>query len=287
MTFAKKRIDVSFSLANGNFGSGGNSANLSGLRVQAMIENAGNQSMGQLECAIYGLPLTMMNQLTTLGTNFNLTPNNTITLSAGDDGGAISPVFKGTISVAFADMRAAPQTCLRVSAYAGLTAAVQPAQPTTVAGSQDVSTLMKQIAEKGQLTLEDAGVNCKVMNPYLPGAPRQQALALAKAAGIDMTIDRDKLVIVPVDKVRQGAVPLISPETGMVGYPAYRQGGIDVTTLFNPNFQQFGSVKVQSDLKPACGTWRVVRLDYDLESETPRGKWYCTLGLTNLGSGPA
>jgi hypothetical protein len=288
MTFARKRIDVSISLANGNFGSGGNSANIKGHRVQAMIENAGGQTMGQLECAIYGLPLTLMNQLTTLGTNVNLTTKNTITLSAGDEGGTISPIYQGTIAVAFADMRAMPQACLRVSAFAGLLPAVKPVEPTSAPGSQDVSKLMGQIAKKAGLTLEDGGVSVKVMNPYLPGAARQQALALAKAAGVDFTIDQDKLVIVPPNKTRQGNSPTISAETGMVGYPAYRQGGIEVTTLFDPNLRLFGQCEVKSDLKPACGNWKIIRIDYDLESETPKGKWFCTLGLTSIdGGGPA
>lgn len=286
MSFTRKRIDVSFSLANGNFGSGGgNSATITGHRVLALINKPGGAGPSQLECAIYGLPLSTMNQLTTLGKNFSQQFKNTITLTAYEEGQQPAMVYKGDIFAAFADMRAMPQSCLRVSATAGSFAAVKPMAPTSVKGSADVAQILGKIAKDAGLQFENSGVNVKVMNPYLWGGARLQILRMAKAAGIEWIIDNGTLAIWPRDQARQGGGAQISPQTGMVGYPAYNQSGIEVTTLFNPSIQYGQSVTVQSDLTPASGSWIVINMAYELESETPRGKWFCTLTLVNGGDG--
>lgn len=279
MAFRRKFIDVSISLASGSYGAGGNKAEIKGHRVIALIRKPGGGDMAQLECAIYGLPLSVMNQLTTLGTQFNLYSKNTITLKAYEEGQQAAMVFEGNINVAFADMRAMPDTCLRVSALAGLFAAVKPVEPSSQRGSTDVATLMEQIAKKAELQFENNGVNVKLMNPYLPGSARQQAHLLAKAAGIEWIIDNGVLAIWPAGQSRRGGSPVISRETGMVGYPAYNQAGIEVTTRFDPAVRYGGQVEVKSDLTPACGTWTVVNLDYALEAEVPKGKWFTTLTL--------
>ena len=37
-----------------------------------------------------------------------------------------------------------------------------------------------------------------------------------------------------------------------------------------------GLIQVQSELTPACGTWKVIKLDLDLEASVPHGKWFLT-----------
>jgi hypothetical protein len=96
MAFSPKLINVSFSLASGNFNGGGNTANISGLRVSCHIVANGGASQSQLELAIYGLPLSVMNALTTFGTQYNQQTKNQITVQAGDASG-MSLVFIGNI----------------------------------------------------------------------------------------------------------------------------------------------------------------------------------------------
>ena len=70
---------------------------------------------------------------------------------------------------------------------------------------------------------------------------------------------------------------LISPQTGMRGYPAFNQNAVVVTALFNPAVKPYGNIQIQSDITPACGTWKVNRLTYELESLTPHGRWFMTV----------
>ncbi|SDO44287.1 hypothetical protein SAMN05216360_1232 [Methylobacterium phyllostachyos] len=281
MTFSRKYIDVSISLSNGEFQGGGNTAKLSGLRVLCGIENAGSPDMGKATVSIYGLPLTLLNQLTQMPYNSDAIGQNTITIMPREKGGQSGIGFKGTIIRSFADIEQ-PLGALRVDALAGVYEAVAEAKPTSRAGSTDVAQLMGQLANMAGLTLENNDVQCKVMNPYLPSSARQQIKSLARMAGINWYIENGTLAIWPKNGSRQGASTQISPQTGMRGYPRFTASGIEVTTLYNASFKYGGSVEVQSDLKPACGIWYITNSYHELESETPRGKWFTTLSCSKL-----
>jgi hypothetical protein len=61
------------------------------------------------------------------------------------------------------------------------------------------------------------------------------------------------LAITPPGPARAGDPVLISPQTGMVGYPTFVSPNIVVKALFNPNVKYQGLIQVQSELTPACG----------------------------------
>lgn len=281
MAFARKFINVTIQLEKGNFNKGSNKATIKGHRVAVAIEQNGSPDAGKATCSIYGLPLSDMNQLTQLPFMSEAIGKNSILIEAGEGDDTPKKAFSGTIFAAFADIHA-PIAALRVDAMAGLYNAVAPAKPMTAQGSQDVAQLLGQIAQQGQLTLENNGVNCKVRDQYLPGSNRQQIKRLAEAAGINWLIENDTLAIWPKNGSRKSTVPVVSPKTGLVGYPRYTASGIEVVTTWNPNLLYGGSVKVESDLTPACGTWYIVNIAHELESETPNGKWFTILSCSRL-----
>ena len=88
--------------------------------------------------------------------------------------------------------------------------------------------------------------------------------------------------------IQEGRGALISPKTGMVGYPAYAQPGVIFACLFQPPpALQFGSsFTLESDLTPASGQWTVQNLTYLLESITHHGKWFCIVEGTRVGREP-
>jgi hypothetical protein len=287
MAFVQRLISLSLSLQNGVFSGGGNTADLEGLRVVCKITNAGPPSMGQLSCDVYGLSLDMMNQLTTLGTQQNLIGQNTVTVMAGDAQSGMATVFQGTIDVAFCNAQSQPDVSLHIEAHAGAYQAVQPAQPTSVQGSGDVAQIMSQLAGQMGFAFENGGVSgVQISNPYLWGSYRNQALSLAKAAGICWDISNNTLAIWPAGQPRSSSGVIISPQTGMVGYPAFNQAGIIVRTLFDPtNLLQQGSlITVQSDLTPACGDWIINQLEFDLESKVPNGQWFAIANAYRSGT---
>jgi hypothetical protein len=277
MAFTQKLISVSLSLANGQFSGGGNSSTLTGLRTSIRVKIPGGATMSQLEGAIFGMSLSDMNQLSTVGTQLNAQAQNTITVMAGDADSGMALVYKGTLMAAYVDAQSMPQVAFRVSGSAGAYEAVKPVKPTSIQGAGDVAQVMSQLAGQMNLSFENNGVNVKLSNIYLSGSARMQALTLAQHAGIEHLIDKGTLAIWNPGQGRQSSSLMISPQTGMVGYPLFNQNMIIVKTLFDPTITYGGTMQVQSDLTPACGTWLINNVELALDSMVPHGQWFATL----------
>src|ERR1700753_3335959 len=109
MTFVKRRIDVTISLGTGQFGDTlGPEVTLSGLRAKATVVSYNGDAQGQLQLRLYGLPLQMINQLTTIGPIMQERRNNRILMAAGNEDGPMSTIYQGTIDSAFGEFQSAP-----------------------------------------------------------------------------------------------------------------------------------------------------------------------------------
>ena len=276
MSFTQKFIEVDFDLAQGSFqgGGGGNKHTVRGLRALTTIVKAGGVSLGAAQIAIYGLPLSVMNQLSTYGMTLTLTGRNSVTIRAGEDLSSLTTVFTGTISSASMDGQGQPNVAFQVDAFVGAYENSKPVEPTSMPGSQDVGTLMGKIAQKAGLQFENNGIDAKVMNPYLPGTAIQQMHALAEMARIERVVDCGTLAIWKPGGSRQGGSTLISPQTGLVSYPIFDSQGVIIRTLFQPSLTFGSKIEIQSEMTPACGTWIVHKLSYNLSCMTPKGPWF-------------
>lgn len=273
--YAKRKIDVTINLGTGQFGEDkGTDVTLSGLRVSAHYVAYSGDAQAALQMRVYGLPLDMINQLTTIGTIMRQRRNNRITLTAGEEGGSMATVYEGTIDSAFGDFNAAPDVVFHVVALAAAFESVKsvPAQPH--AGNVDAADIMADLAKTMGFVFENNGVSVMLTDRTFNGTAMTQVRECAQAAQINYTVDRGKLAIWPRSGYRAGDVIKVSPETGMVGYPSFSSQGIVVTTLFNPDIQLGRNIEVTSDLTVACGKWNVYSVSHVLESETPNGQWF-------------
>lgn len=275
MSYAQRHIDVTFQLGTGSFGEEGfDTITITGKRVVAEITKVGGVAMGESHFTIYGMLPDHMDKLSTLGLIPAETRRNTVTIRASNDQGALAIVFVGTIANAYFDAQGAPDTSFVVIAYAGLLQAMKPIAPTSIKGPVDVATVLKDLAAEMQLDFENNGVTAKLPTSYFKGTAREQAWACAQAADINIAIDDGVLAIWPKPGLRVKPTVLISPETGMVGYPTFDVQGIRVKTLFNPGLVFGSKVQVESSLKRAKGLWYIYTLYHDLESELPNGQWF-------------
>lgn len=288
MTFVHRQIRVSFTLAQGTF-AGTNSDKLTigsnegsqGLRISTRIIKAGGPSMGTAEVKIYGMPLSIMKQLSTLGMKIILIPRNTITVEAGDQGSNLTTVFIGNITNAWTDFAAAPDVVMNISAHVLSAAAVEKSDPISINGSSDVAGIMQTLATRMGLSFENSGVTAKLSNQYLYGSSRDMALRVVQAANIDWNGgDNGVLAIWPKNGSRNGAVPLISKETGMIGYPTFTPEGIMVRTQFNPSVGFGQQIKVKSDILSES-TWAVFGLSHNLDANVIGGQWQSDIRAYN------
>ena len=166
------------------------------------------------------------------------------------------------------------------TAYAGLYEAAKAVPPTSFKGLTDVATIMANIAALAGWGFQNNGVDIKMEHPYYPGTAWDQMQQVAEHANINAHLDDGTphtLVIWPKGGARDGVVPLVSPATGMIGYPIFTNMGIVVTTRFNPSIGFGQRVQVQSDLPQANGIYHVATLTQNLEAELPHGAWQTSL----------
>ena len=288
MSFVKRQLSISFQLQAGASNastqfaeSGTDTASLNNLRMSAKIVKSGDPTLNSLQLTVYGMTLSLMNQLSTLGKAINLLRPAIVTVQAGDAQAGMTTVFKGNVSNAYGDFQNAPDVPFHVEAYSGLMGGIQKMDPTSFSGSTDASTVMQQCASKMGLSFENNNVNQKLSNPYFYGSPRAQAQSCAAAANIGFAIDDDTLAIYPKNKPRNGGTVTVSPTTGMISYPTFTNAGILVRTLFNPQIKFRSQIEIQSSLQRANGTWIVYGLSHDLESQVIKGQWFSTLECYN------
>lgn len=291
MSFVQRLLKASFTLAGGS--SGGpttfdngtnNTATLPGLRMSAKIVKGGGRAWGQMDLKIYGMTASLMRQLSTLGVKINMPQRSSVTLQAGDAQSGMTTVFVGNVMNAWGDFNSSPDVPFNVDAKVGGFLAVQNVAPASYSGSTDVASAMASLAATANLKFVNSGVSGKIAAPYLWGSPLQQMQQIADAAGIIYTVDIDTLYIWKKNGQRGSSGVVISPSTGMIGYPSFTNQGIMVKTIYNPSIGIGQTVQVQSTVdavSPANGTWAVMNFDLDLESQVLHGQWSQTLYCYN------
>ena len=293
-SFEKRRIQITIKLGSdtktnqpNKFENGSDTLTVDGARTSVRIQNSGAPAGSSASVDIFGLTQSLTNQFCTLGMSFNLVPKNTMLISAGVDGGVLSPVFTGTITNSYADYNQAPNVPMHFELQAGLFDSVMPTVASSFPGSTAVADIMAGFARIGFYAFENNGVTVKLQSPYFSGSLATQIQECAEAAGINAEVIGSTLVIWPRGGSRDNqSIPLISKDTGMVGYPAYTQQGIIVRSIFNPQITFGGKVKVESSVLKATGTWAVNKLDLALDALIPRGQWMSTAYCYNPAQPP-
>ena len=299
-SFQQRALTAIITLGTGQFGNTGkNTVTLSGLRASASIRKGGAPSMDTAEMRLYGVQPSVMNAVSTLGVPLPMVQhNNVLTIQAGDTAMGMTTIFSGYIQNAWQNFDGMPETMMQIVAFGGANAAVIPTQPISYPGGADVATIMSGLATQMGLVFENNGVQVQLSSPYFAGTALQQAQKCAKAANINLYVDTNTspgtLAIWPKNTTRGGVVPLISRSSGLVGYPRFRDFGMDFSCLFNPNIRVGGVIKMQSTIgtettykDPAHptpdtivaggpnGLWYVCGpVVHDLTAQIPDGPWF-------------
>jgi hypothetical protein len=277
MSFIKRALEVEFQLATGSFGQDlGDTVAVAGMRTSAdIVSYAGVDFQGTLALRIEGLPLAVINQLTTIGTVAQEKRNNLVRVKASDESGGMSLVYSGQIFTAFGEFNGAPNVMFSVTAYAAQTAAVLPVPAVSFKGTIDCATVLEGFAKAAGMTFVNNGVSVQLSNPYFAGSTLDKIKKCVEMAHIGASISLNTLTIWPRGGSAASATEIIiSPETGMIGYPTFSPQGIALSTLYNPNVQVGNEITVQSALPVACGKWVVYGIYHRLQSETPNGAWF-------------
>lgn len=273
----KKQLRFVITLGTGKFGSSDNdTVTLQGFRAIADIDKAGGMMMGTLKAKIYGVKQADMNSITTLQWKPQTWIPNTVEVFA-IDGTAETLIFAGNIVNAWADYHGMPDVFLHIQAQAAFFNALKAIPPRSFKGPIDTPSVMAQIAGDLGYTFENNGVTTQLTDLYLPNTGLEQAKDLARAAGCDLYLDDKVLAITPPNVPRKALIPVISPTSGLIGYPTFDGVGVNFQALFNPGVTFGGSIKLETDVQQAAGEWIVTSVAHRLESEKPGGAWLSTI----------
>ena len=264
-------------------GTDSDTATFSGFRCSVRVENSGAPAGSRASVRVWGMAESTMNQLSTLGMIFNSIQKNAISVSAGDADGDFAPVFAGTVNFAYPNYNSAPDVPFCFECQTGLINAVVPVAASSFPQSTDVATMMAGFARQMGVGFENNGVTVQMPPSYFPGNLLSQMRRAARHANINAELvdGNTKLAIWPMGGSRtslQGAVPLVSATSGMIGYPTFAPNGyMIVRNLFNPQIAFGGTIRVESRIPAANRTWVVQKMDLALDSLIPKGKWESTL----------
>ena len=274
----KKQLRFVITLGIGKFGSSNNDrVILQGFRAIADIDKAGGMMMGTLKAKIYGVKQADMNSITTLQWKPQTWIPNTVEVFA-IDGTAETLIFAGNIVNAWADYQSMPDVFLHIQAQAAFFNALKPVPPRSFKGPIDVPSVMAQIAADLGYTFENSGVTAQLTDIYLPNTGLEQAKDLARMARCGFYLDDKILAITPSPSIpRKALIPVISPSSGLIGYPTFDGVGVNFQAMFNPGVTFGGTIKLETDVQQAAGEWIVTSVAHRLESEKPGGAWFSTI----------
>lgn len=273
-SFVPHKLQVRLTLDQGSFAGGGNSKIIDNLAMRVSVEKLGPPDFGKASVTIYGMSLSEMEQLSTLAMEPFKVKRNYINIYAGDDVTGLSEVFAGSVIDAQGDLSGAPESQFKINAEVGFWGRVTAQGPTVVNGTQDVASFIALQAQKAELSFTNEGVSTQIKDCVFNGTPIAQARQAAAMVGADLIIDNSEMILLPRNGHRKGNSVLISPSSGLMGYPTISSNGIEVKTVFNPALRFADLFVLETVVPKAAGTWRITKLTHKLSANDPSdGSW--------------
>lgn len=286
-SFTQKKLKAVIILADDSTtvftGTGSNTLVVEDLRMAASVTHVARQAT-QMVLNIWGMLETDMDALTVAFQTFGALRQNKVELYA-DNGDGYRLVFIGNIIEAQPDFRRVPDVCFQILGMVGYYESINVAQPLSFQGAVDIDVLGRYFAEQLDMSYVNVGAKAVLTDPYFPSSVFDQLRQVAQAANIDFYFQGRNLVFAPLlqEQASQPAV-ILSPTSGLLGYPMYTRQGLIVTAIYDPVFQCASMIEIQdSGVKGANGRWYPFSMELELTSNLPGGKWDATMQCNKAG----
>lgn len=309
-SFAKKLLRVTFLLSNNaKFqGSANNVLTLTGLRTTASLKCYGFPNFPDGTISIYGMAQSDMNALASLELNTLGYSKNAIIVEA-DSGSGFVTVFAGQILEARIDYSNQPDVFFWIRAQVLGYQLLAPGKAISYTGATDVAEIVSTLAGLMGATFQNDGVQATLDSPYFGGTYAEQLRSVVQHAGIDLYTEAAPgattpdapavaVVITPKGQPRSTLTYVLSPSSGLVGYPMRDSVGfVHARALFNPAFRFGGTVQIKDSgvqnvggsgpsYDIGDGKWLIGALSHTLEAVKFGGAWFSDLVLYPPGTLP-
>ncbi|MEQ4710693.1 hypothetical protein ABN057_00145 [Providencia alcalifaciens] len=286
MAFNRKRIRLTLKL-NGKdevFTSDNkNKLSAVGLRISAEVSFGYGSPAPYARVRVYGLPQETMNKLITAKFQQVKTLRSLITIEAAEGEGDFAQVFSGGIFMALPEYSEAPNVSLVIEAISAVFESKLPTPAESYEGSHSVSEIISGICKRIGFSFESNNVNAMVDNPYLTGSDLEKIRWLCVNNDLDLYLGNNSVAIAPKGAPRNIKIAVISPDTGLIGYPVITNIGATFKCLYDPSIQFGALVRVKGSQIELCnGEWRVYGLRAQLETEMDSARWFMEIVGSNL-----
>lgn len=287
MAFTAKQLRVTLVLDDANAvfpGTNSNTLVIDRLRMVAKVQAVARLAT-QCELKIYGMRLQDMSALTVVWANPTAILRHTVILEANNTGKADGwvQVFKGNFKEAQPDFNGQPDVFFLILAVTALFHKINPVAPTSFTEQSDIGAIADSIVERmgdpWTLTVADGANDVVLSNQYLCGTLWDQLAQACQAAHCDFYVQGDEVLITPNNLPRSNIPAVVlSPTSGLVGFPMFEAAGLNVTALFDPAFQCGSALEIKDAIPAnAVGRWYPFAMSHELESINPNGRWFTNL----------
>lgn len=282
----RKIIKVTITLVSNNeeqlvFEDKFNQFNVTGLRVLCNIMFGYGSVMPSAQVRIYGLALEKMTKLLRLRWNTLDTLMNRIKIEVGNEGDNLITEFEGNITFAYPDFANAPDVSLVVESQAAAYEDKKSKDPYEKQGEVDIADVIKDICDEMGYQLENNGVSEITKDLTLNGSSLDKLKTLEHDFEFDMYIESNLIAITPKGGSRNIKIPVITPTSGLIGYPIPDIRGVTFKCLYDPLLRFGGICKIKDSIIEVCnGEWRIYGMYKSLESNQANGNWHCEIAAT-------
>lgn len=268
-------------------GTNSNQLVLTNLRVAARFQSVYRLST-TCTLSIFGMKQSDMDAMTVVFANPPIVTNASVVVEvlAGNNW---LRIFSGQIYEAQPTYRTVPDVAMQISAFTGYLQKITLVPGTSYDGDVDIMTIVRDLA--GRMGLAVAGeATGSLHSPSLEGSLYDQLVSACTAANVDFYFLGDTLLVTPFGKPRdQQPSIVLSPSTGLIGYPSYEAAGLSVQCLFDPAILCGTPIEIRDSIVPkANGRWYPVQCDHQLDCNVPDGQWqsslFCTRILSEAGA---
>lgn len=281
----RKQIRVTITLAGKDetFTSNGeNQLSATGLRVLCDIAFGYGAVMPTAQIRIYGLALEKMMKLFRVRWNTMNEMMNRIKIEAGEQGEKLITEFEGNITFAYPDFSNAPDVALVIDSQTAIIDNLKPAKPLSYEGAVDVANVIQDICDDMGYQLENNGFSAMAAPGLVLNGPNIGKLRqLSADYSFDLYIENNLVAITTKGGSRNIQIPVITPTTGLVGYPIPDIKGVSFKCMYDPLLRFGGVCKIRDSMIDVCnGDWRIYGLHKTLEANQPNGSWFCEVSAT-------
>lgn len=277
-SFTQKRLRVTLILsASGSVfpGTDSNTLTIENLRMSARVQGVARQAH-QAEVRIYGMLEQDMNALTVTWANPPIVLDNLMIIEA-DSGSGYVQVFKGTITEAQPNYSAQPDVSLGITAVTAYFHKINAAEPLSLPVGGDIDTIAAGIVTRmgdNWNFINGGAVGTLSEGAYFWGTLWDQLAQACIATDTDFYVFGDTVLILPAGQARNEQPSVVlTPQSGLIGYPQYERSGLRVSALFDAAFTFGTPLDIDGKVPSATGRWFPYALTHILESRTPHGQW--------------